>query len=141
MLTGQLAIPLRITEVIYADPDTPVAEGMALARYSAKAEVAPIIGIPVPGSQVPNCLGQRECHCGPFYERPELILGRSTGQARRARTSASSGVSGADPNFLICREERVIRSRSPQSVQWRTGPSWDGQVPLVHGWRSSRRGR
>src|SRR5260370_21561675 len=51
-LTGQLAIPLRITEAIYADPHTPVEEAMALARYKAQADVAPIIGMPVPGSQV-----------------------------------------------------------------------------------------
>jgi hypothetical protein len=51
-LTGQLAIPLRITEVIYADPNTPVDEGIAVARYKAPAEVSPIIGMPVPGSQV-----------------------------------------------------------------------------------------
>ena len=51
-LTGQLAIPLRVTEVIYADPGTPVREDMPLARYKAQAEVAPIIGMPVPGSQV-----------------------------------------------------------------------------------------
>jgi hypothetical protein len=51
-LTGQLAIPLRITEVIYVDPDTPVDEGMALARYKAQAEITPIIGMPVPGSEV-----------------------------------------------------------------------------------------
>jgi hypothetical protein len=51
-LTGQLAIPLRITEVIYADPGTPVGEEMTLARHKARAEAAPIIGMPVPGSQV-----------------------------------------------------------------------------------------
>jgi hypothetical protein len=51
-LTGQLAIPLRITEVIYANPGTPVEVGMALARYKAKAEIAPIAGMPVPGSEV-----------------------------------------------------------------------------------------
>jgi hypothetical protein len=52
VLTGQLAIPLRITEVVYVDPDTPVHEGMTLARYKAQAKAAPMIGMPVPGSQV-----------------------------------------------------------------------------------------
>jgi hypothetical protein len=33
-------------------------------------------------------------------------------------------------NARICREERVTRSRSLQSVQWRTGPSWDGRCLL-----------